>query len=879
MVNSNAKIMENDVAVALREQKARLVVRFLKGNEPDFLKKHTALMDDYFWSSFERSDVGPKLGINKNPYAIIALGGYGRAEQCIHSDVDILFLFEKRVPPEAEELIREMIYPLWDLGLEVGHATRSLSDCIRLAGEDLEVFTSLLDARFICGMSPIYMELMERLRKKVVVGQTQKVLGWLVQRSNERHELFGDSSNLLEPNLKDGQGGLRDYHTMMWLARIKSDLKTPRDLEYAGYLSQEEYVGLFEALTFIWYVRNRLHHLTGRKCDRLHFEYQTELAKVMKFRKKDGQKPVERFLGELQGKMEYVKQHHLMLLAELGYIKKLRFNRSMFKRSRVSGLEVARGMLNFVSSEEVARNPALLINIFEESARLKIPLSSEAKRIVAEFGHLADDFGRKGETVKAFERILVTKVPTFNVLLAMLNTGFLAHLIPEFSGIRNRIQYNQYHIHPVDKHSLKVVQTLKNFTAGAAEGGDPLQAELYDELAHKKLLLWAALLHDIGKGAPGEAHSKVGAEMAEKILTRAGITYKKIDTVTFLVENHLFLAKTATRRDINDEETAIFCARHIRDPKRLKMLYLLTVADSMATGPKAWNSWTATLFRDLFLKVLSILEKGELATNKAVKALAKKRERVLKSAVEPGAKKMLAGLYEKMSPRYLLYTPAADIIEHVKLHRQMRETGFAWKVARGGDNYSRKLTLCAMDKSGLFSKVAGVLSLNDLDILDVQVYTWTNGVALDIFNVAPARDQVFEEQRWQRVGAEMAAAVANGDDLPARFRKKSMERGLSAMSGLGNSVKVKVDNESSSFFSIVEVFTYDFPGLLFIITDTLYKCGLDVRIAKIATKVDQVVDVFYVRDLDGEKVDDPAVVAAIRKRLTEVIHDAMPEAV
>ncbi len=876
MVKNTVENVQSEAALDLKAKKERLVAKFLKGKVPGFLGENAALLDEFFCTTFERSVVGPALAIDRNPFSIIALGGYGRREQCVHSDVDIMFLFNKKVPARAEELVREFIYPLWDLGLDVGHAVRSLDDCIKLAGEDLEVFTSLLDARFICGMSPIYSELRSMLRKKIIEAKTQKVIGWLVDRSNERHEVIGDSTNLLEPNLKNGQGGLRDYHTMLWLARIKSDLAVPRDLEYSGYLSSDEYEGLEKSLSFIWNVRNRLHQITGRKCDRLHFEYQAELAKILKFRKMNGQQPVERFLGELHARMEFVKQHHLMLLAELGYIKKLRFNRSMFKRSRVSGIEVARGMLNFTSSEEVLVNPELLMGIFEESARLKIPLSAEAKRVVAEFGRLADDFGSHASTVKAFERILVTKVPTFNVLVSMLNTGFLEHLIPEFSGIKNRIQYNQYHIFPVDKHTLRVVRTIKEFTEKPPENEDPLCASLYTELQNKKLLLWAALLHDIGKGAPGEGHSEIGAKMTEDILTRAGYNYKKIDMVTFLVRHHLFLIKTATRRDINDEETAIFFARKVRDPVRLKMLYLLTVADSMATGPKAWNNWTAALLRDFFLKVLNILEKGELASNKAVRALEKKREKVLSSAGAGEEREELEKLYGKMSPRYLIYCTASDIVEHVKLYGRMEREGVSWEV-KGTNGGARRITLCAKDRPGLFSRIAGVLSLNNLDVLDAQVYTWGNGTALDIISVTPPEDTVFEEEHWQRIGGELREAIQGELPLEERFEEKlSAHKGL-PMGARPDEVQVLVDNESSSFFSIVEVFSHDFPGLLFLITDTLFKCELDVRVAKIATKVDQVVDVFYVRDLDGEKLDDPEDVAKLKNRLEEVLKGAMPE--
>ncbi|MGD8712914.1 MAG: DUF294 nucleotidyltransferase-like domain-containing protein, partial [Desulfobacterales bacterium] len=264
----------------LQKKTESLVAGLLRGKEPDFLRQHARILDDYFRQAFETSLVGPRMDIRKNPYAIVALGGYGREEQCIHSDVDLLFLFKKNVPVEAENLIQEMVYPLWDIGLDVGYATRSLKECITLAGKDFEVLTPILDARFICGWSLIYSDLMDQLREKVILKKSRPIITWLVQKNELRHQYFGDSAYLLEPNLKEGQGGLRDYHTMLWIARIEFDIRQPRDLEYFGLLSHEEFQTLNRSLAFIWKVRNRIHWFCGRKCDQLHFENQIKLAQT-----------------------------------------------------------------------------------------------------------------------------------------------------------------------------------------------------------------------------------------------------------------------------------------------------------------------------------------------------------------------------------------------------------------------------------------------------------------------------------------------------------------------------------------------------------------------------------------------------------------------
>jgi [protein-PII] uridylyltransferase len=853
----------------LKRNREKLVAAFMEGREPAFLERHAGVLDDYFRECFETSLAGPRIDIARNPFAIIAQGGYGRNEQCVHSDVDLLFLFKKSIPAQTEELIRETVYPLWDLGLEVGYATRSLKECLRLASRDFEVLTPLLDARFVCGMSILYSELLEELRKKILQRHPRKVIAWLIERNRDRHRQYGDSAYLLEPNLKEGKGGLRDYHTILWIGRVKFDLKQPRDLEYYGYLSNDEYRGLTEALGFIWAVRNRLHHLTGRKCDQLHFEYQTRLAEAMDYAEAEGYQPVERFLGELHGHMELIKQLHQMFLYELQTEKSASRFQIPWKQSPVEGLEVRKGMLSFASLEAILRSPRLLLEIFGESARMKVPLSAEARRVVRDLGYLVDDRFRSDPwAVKTFEQVLVTPAPDFSVLNAMLNSGFLVRFIPEMQGIVHRIQYDEYHLYPVDRHSLRTVQTIKAFGTPQDTTGGSFCGDLYREIPRRKLLLWAALLHDIGKVEAVGGHSRRGAEIARSILTRSGLDPEEVDTVSFLVREHLLLTKTATRRDINDEETAISCARIVKDPQRLRMLYLLTVADSLATGPNAWNDWTAFLLRDFFFKIANILEKGELASLETMAAVEEKRQRIISSAETAESRLHLENLLQAMSPRYLIYASARELQEHIRLYHGLADAPFVWSIARTESN-TRTVTVCAKDRPGLFSRIAGTFTLNHMDILSAQIFTWKNNIALDIFELKPPPDQVFEEERWIRADQNLKAALSGELDLAEALREKMARYRSRKPQFSGRPHRVVVDNRSSSFFTLVEVFTYDFPGLLYSITDALYRLKLDIWVAKIATKVDQVVDVFYVRDLEGEKVDSPEQIEAIKAAIIE----------
>ncbi len=850
----------------LQEKVGQLTERFLRGRQPDFMKQQARVLDDYFEQAFETSMTGPRMEINKNPYAIVALGGYGREEQCLHSDVDLLFLFAKRIPADAENLIREMIYPLWDIGMDVGYATRSLKECLSLASKDLNVLTPLMDARFICGMSMLYSGLMTQIRDKVIRRHPERLLEQLAAYTRSRHGQFGDSAYLLEPNLKEGQGGLRDYHTMLWVARLEADLRQPRDLEYFGLLSHAEFQELWEALGFIWTVRNHLHHISRRKSDQLHFEHQITIAERLKYKPESGQQPVERFLGDLHRRMELVKQQHLMLLHELGTEKK----RRRASKTPLEGITILpSGMLSFTQPEAILKRPELLIRAFEESARLRAPLTGEAKRLIREFRHLAGPAYRSApEIVRTFERILLAPEATAGLLDDMLATGFLGALLPEFQGISNRIQYDEYHLYPVDKHLLRCVQTIKELASGE-RSAEKLYARLYRELKNKPLLLWAALLHDIGKAEAGQDHSETGAEMVRRILGERGLTAEEAETVAFLVREHLYLIKTATRRDIHDEETAIVCARRIKDPERLKMLYLLTVADSMATGPAAWNDWTSHLLRTFFLKVLNVLERGELASDKAITASEGKRAALLAAAGSEAARRRMENVFPALSPRYLLSVPAEQIAGHMDLFQRLANADFVWDIQPSAGGATRKVTVCAQDRPGLVASLAGVFTLNNINILDVQVFTWRNRTALDVFEVTPPPDSIFEAEKWHRAEENLRAVLSGTLDLAAALQPR-----LDAAPGVRPRTarkphRVRVDNASSSFFTIFEIFTYDFPGLLYSVSDVLFRCELDIWVAKIATKVDQVVDVFYVRDLSGQKVDDPERVSAIKEALLE----------
>jgi [protein-PII] uridylyltransferase len=718
---------------------------------------------------------------------------------------------------------------------------------------------------------------MEQLQDKVLRRRARAYTDWLSERNRERHARFGDSTYLLEPNLKEGLGGLRDYHSMLWMGRATFGIGSPRDLEFLGHLSHDEFQSLSESLSFIRNVRNWLHHLTGRKCDQLYFEYQIELAKALGFKQRNGQQGVEGFLGTLHGQMELLKGQHLTFLNKARRARKKVGRRKAERRRLIAGIEVFRDVLEFESPEAIIEKPHLLLGIFEQSAVREIPLGTEASRLVKEFLYLVDEnFQRSRKVSKSFQRILSAPSHPFNVMKEMLKTGMMVALIPEMKGVVDLIQYDEYHVHPVDKHCLRTVQILQSFRDAPADAQDTLCGKLYNEIQDPDLLLWAGLLHDVGKAVDVHDHSTHGARIVRNVFERMGFSHEDIETIAFLVQQHLFLIHTATRRDINDERIVIRCARSFNDIDLLKKLYLLTVADSQATGPKAWSDWTATLLKELFFKVLNILEKGELGTQAAREVVGQKRRELLGKGVSlPGED--LGELFDQMSPRYLLYTPAEEIHRHVELYQGLQQAPFVLEAHADPDANYRSVTVCARDFPGLFSKIAGVFTLNNLDVLSAQIFTWRNHIALDVFKVKAPPDTLLEDQVWDRVRANLNAALQGELALESAIGKKVQTCQSPQKGVLRKTDEIIVDNTSSDFFTVIEIYTHDFPGLLYKITDALFRCKLDIWVAKIGTKVDQVVDVFYVRDLDGQKVDRPEEVRAIKEAIREALpgHDSL----
>jgi len=846
-----------------------LIEGFLKGEvSHSFEHDHTELMDHYLRRNLQESTMGGKLFNEGTSFAFLAVGGYGRKELNIHSDIDLVILFEKKLPAEAKTLATEVFYPLWDLGIDLGYAIRSVKECLKLCQSDFEVMTSLMDARFICGDSPLYLSFVEDFKNKVIRKKRDLWFRWLEDRHRIRKDIYGDAGYLLEPHVKEGIGGLRDYHYLLWISKVFFDLDSPRDLEYMGKLSHNEYVELREALGFIWQVRNHLHQLSGRNNDRLGFEYQKKIADRLGFRDKGGVMAVEQFMGKLHIAMIFLKGLHRSFLTT--HLPEKGRKRTLEPSDELpEHLHIHRGEIEFDSATAILSDPTLLIRIFEEGACLGIPLSMAAKRLLREFLYLIDHSYRRRPSVASTFTTILEGRGAFESLEQMFEVGFLETLFPEFGPIKERVLFDAYHIFPVGRHSIETVRCLKDIGQGER---DLLLVDMMAELDDPGVLLLAGLFHDIGK--IGADHEIKGSEIASDILERMGCGAEAREDVVFLIRNHLLLMKTATRRDLGEEKVVVQCARRVGDLRRLKMLYLLTWADAKATGPRAWNDWTANLLIELFFKVLHILEKGELATMDAAKKVEKTMDELRETLSREAPEIDLDRLFAVMSPRYLLNCAPLEMVKHIQMAQTLNKktdagqaAAFCLEVKENEAESCFEVTIISRDRPGLFADIAGVLALHHIDIFAANIYTWRDGTAVDLFKVTPPPDPLRVREVWEKIEKDMKRAFTGRLGLTYRLDEKDSSSLLSKRPGPSQPPVVNINNRDSDFFTLVEVFADDRIGLLHMLARTLFELRLDIRVAKITTQANRITDVFYVRDLEGQKVEDAEQLKEIKDAL------------
>ncbi|HJR18278.1 MAG TPA: [protein-PII] uridylyltransferase [Actinomycetota bacterium] len=794
-----------------------------------------------------------EVSVPEGRVALVALGGYGRGELSPHSDIDLMVLHAGR--GIAPDVGKGLFYELWDAGFVVGHAIRTVRDSLKLAAVNLEAETSFIDARLLAGDE----ELFEDFRSGALK-QTRKRGGKFVEalreEAAERHAREGHASYLLEPNLKDGAGGLRDRSVVGWLAKVFGG---------GGELSAVEEADLTHAGEMLFRARNQLHYLTDRPSDVLLLGYQEQIAASLGYRG-NGRPAVDGFLRDLYAAARVVEFAASSALAErLGELARRRSRRELSP-----GIALEDGRVRITERVSPAADPSLAMRVFAEAATEGAPVAAETLgwlRREAQAGPA--EYAWTAETRRAFFRLLGAGERAAEPLEAMDQAGLLGRFLPEWEGVRCQPQHNVYHRFTVDVHLLTTVAWAA--ALGASDEDDSLPRDVWRDLADRDRVLLACLLHDIGKGTE-EDHSVYGESLARQICKRIGLPDETTDDVVWLVRHHLLLPDTATRRDIEDENLVVETAAGVGDAERLKMLYVLSVADGLATGPAAWSPWKGTLVDDLFTRVMHVFERGEVVGRDASDLL-RHRTTELRRALARYPDATVEAHLHKMPRAYFLAFPTEALIRHFALMESdlgPSEVRVHWTPGEAPGVY--ELIVVARDRPGLFSKAAGAIALNGINVLAAQIFTRADGLALEAFRVEGAHEPEIEADRWGRVEANLARALAGRISLDLRLAEKrdAYER---PSKGKREPPRVVVDNRVSDFYTVVEVHATDRVGLLYGITRALADMELDIHAAKVATYADDVVDVFYVRDVDGQKVTDPEHMREIERTVLMRIGD------
>ncbi|MBU1002826.1 MAG: [protein-PII] uridylyltransferase [Proteobacteria bacterium] len=836
-----------------------------------FCAELTSLVDAYFGARLR--EIWPKKGPSPedSPFAVVAVGGYGRRELCLRSDVDILLVYERRIPPQALDLAQALFFPLWDLGYDLGHGFRSIKENLSLARKDFQVFASLLDARFIDGNRQVFETFETAFAEKVVVKKRIDFSRWLMEGNKERLSRFGDASALLEPDLKRGIGGLRDYHQILWLGQVDKGGRGVDELLRSGLLTEAQAHVLEDNARFLLRVRNLLHHESGRRNDRLHMIHQEAIARALGFENVGGALAVELFMARLHREMAAIKALNasMMTRAMRGIKKDGR------PRALAPGVAELDGQLVFDLPRGYPHDPMVLMEIFLCAASTGLPLSLGARGFVSGHLHLVGEhLSASPEAARGFVSIL-TSGKAAQTLEQMMESGFLGAFVPEFGRVQDVVQFDTYHIHPVGWHTLEALRRLE----GSFRQPDRKFLELRDACEDLSTLLLGTFFHDVGKGLGG-GHSDKGEVITREVLKRWHWPQDETQDIAFLVREHLVVFETATRRDLGDESVVAGCAGRVGGERRLDMLMLLTWADAGGTGPGAWTKWSASLLWELHGKVLRMLRRGRLASSNAVNKSRTTLE-ALRRAAEGSDNEEAVELFMDLLPtRYTLSMEAEDILRHVDMVRRLKafveEAKRTRPGGRGGagvvvvetreipESGAWEVAVAAQDDPRLFATIAGVLALHDINIVSAECFLWRDGTVVDVFVVSDPPDHLPPGVFESRVSASVRNAM-NGQ-LSLSYRLTEKRRSPLARKFVDAAPEIALHNEASDFYTLIEIAAPDRVGLLYDVARAMLNLGLSIQLAKIATYGDQVADVFYVRE-DGGKVTSVERIREVRHAL------------
>jgi len=813
--------------------------------------------------------------------AVVAVGGYGRGTLAPGSDIDLLFVLPYKQTPWSEQIVEYMLYILWDLGLKVGHATRNIDECVRLSRQDMTIRTSILEARFILGDEALFAELMQRFDQEVVQATGADFVQAKLAERDERHRKAGESRYLVEPNVKDGKGGLRDLHTLFWIAKYVYRVRSGKELVEKGVFTRREYLQFRKAEDFLWAVRCHMHFLTRRAEERLHFDIQRDIAERLGYTSHPGLSAVERFMKHYFLTAKTVGDLTRIFCAELeeeqakqvpGFNRLLSgFSRRRRKLAGTSDFIVDNHRINVADDQVFVRDPVNLLRLFWFADRHGLEYHPDAMQLVTRSLKLIDrNLRRNREANRLFMDLLTSeRNPELN-LRRMNEAGVLGKLIPDFGRIVAMMQFNMYHHYTVDEHLLRCIGVLSELERGEGEKIHPLSHSLMPGLRSKRDVLYVAvLLHDIAKGRPDD-HSEAGARIARRICPHMGLSAEETDLVAWLVEQHLLMSMTAQTRDLNDRKTIDDFAHVVQSVERLKMLLILTVCDIRGVGPGVWNGWKGQLLRTLYYETELLLTGGFSEVSRAQRTEAARTQ--LAQALADWPERERSRYLRLHYDNYLLTVDKADQRRHADFIRDAdtRRVQLATMVRPLTFEAVTEITVLAPDHPRLLSVIAGACAAAGANIVDAQIFTTSDGRALDTILISREFEHDEDERRRaSRVGRLIEDVLAGRNRLPEMIAQRTKpRRGAGAFS---IEPRVDIGNTLSNRFSVIEIAGLDRPGLLSEITGALSDLSLDIASAHITTFGEKVVDTFYVTDLTGQKVENTQRMDRIRQRLIGVL--------
>ena len=815
--------------------------------------------------------------VDADPLSVIGVGGYGRGEMAPFSDVDLLFLVPNKITPWASSTIEAMLYILWDLKLKVGHSSRTIRDCVQLATEDYTIQTALLEHRYICGDVDLSQQLDETLKRDLFSGSGRDFIEAKLAERDARHRKQGQRY-VVEPNVKEGKGGLRDLQSLFWIAKYIHGVEHSAELVSKGVFRADEYETFRAAENFLWAVRGHLHLLTNRATEQLTFDMQVSVAEAMQYKDQSGRRAVEVFMQAYFRHATAVGDVTRILLTKLEamHVKSEPLLERLFRRRpRIkAGYVVEHNRISLEDDTAFLSDPLNILRLFEEALRTGMLIHPDAMRTVKANLHLIDDKVRDTpEARRIFLDLLLKHGNPERALRRMNELGVLAAFIPEFEPIVAMMQFNMYHSYTVDEHTIQTITHLAEIEKYEHEEELPVATSILKRGVNRKVLFVALLLHDIGKGR-SEDHSILGAQIARKVATRLGLKKNDVDTVEWLVRYHLLMSDMAQKRDIADPRTVRDFAKAVQTVKRLDLLCVLTVCDIRGVGPDTWNNWKAALIRGLYHQTERALETGLEDLNRQNRGAEAKK--TLRAALPDWPKKVLK---LETARYYDPYWQGLHVSAHVafaKLFRDLDENAINIDLHPDEERDATRVCFVMPDHHGIFSRLTGALALVGANVVDARSYTTKDGYVTDAFWLQDSEGNAYEASKLPRlrqmIEKTLRGEIIASDALKSRDKVKKRERDFRVPTS------ITFDNEGSEIYTIIEVDTRDRPGLLHDLVRTLAKLNVYIVNAVIATYGEQVVDTFYVKDMFGLKYHTKSKQVTLEKRLREAILEGVARA-